>query len=800
LAKEDPVEKGRGEVAEGPVLHDPLRSPLPDFSIDDAERIAATEFGVVGVASPLVSERDQNFRIAVESGPGWVLKVSNAAEDPGVFDMQTEAMLHVAGSDPALPVMRIHPAVSGGSSTSIGDAEGRSHLVRMVTFMPGRQMDADELGLDAVRAFGVCAARLGRALRGFFHPSAGHRLLWNLRHALELREFLTYVGEPDRRRIVERVLDRFEEHVQPVFGSLRAQVIHNDVTLDNTVLDRRQRIVGVLDLGDMAHTATICDLVATAEPLVGERPDHFEALAAVVSGFHAVTPLLEEEVDVLPELLLARWTTSAVISAWRSGDHPNADYISSWDAGAWTMLTHFDEVGIEEWRSEIVGAVLRGTGDSPRAAIAIGDLIDRRRRLLGAAISPLSYEHPVHLVKANGAWMFDADGRAYLDAYNNVPVVGHSHPHVTDAVSRQTRTLNTNTRYAHGSILELAERLIATLPQGLDTALFVNSGSEANDLAWRLATSVTGQTGGLVTEFAYHGVTAVIADLSPETWREGAAPHHVATMPAPDGFRGPFRADEQGWDARYAEQVDIAIATLKARGIGPAAMFIDAAFTSDGIFTPPVTYLQGVLERWRDAGGLFVADEVQTGFGRPGSHLWGFQVHEVVPDIVTLGKPMGNGYPVAAVITRADIVDRFARQTEWFSTFGGNPVACEASLAVLDVLEDEALPVHATEIGERLRAGLTAIAERHVSIGEVRSLGLLIGVDLVIDRSTREPATELASRVVNGMRDRGVLMGTTGRSGNVLKIRPPLVISAEEADLLVERLDDVLGSLSTREI
>jgi 4-aminobutyrate aminotransferase-like enzyme/Ser/Thr protein kinase RdoA (MazF antagonist) len=781
-----------------PVSRDPLDAPLPDLSISDAERIARTEFGVAGDASPLVSERDQNFRIAVEAGPGWVLKISNAAEDPGVFDMQTEAMLHVAKTDPEIPVMRIHPTVSGEPSTSIEDADGRSHLVRMVTFMPGRQMDAEELGLDAVRGFGVCAARLGRALRGFFHPSAGHRLLWNLRHALELRELMAYVEDPGHRGTVERVLDRFEEHVQPVFGSLRAQVIHNDLSLDNAVLDGRQRIVGVLDLGDMAHTAVICDLVATAEPLVGERPDHFEALAAVVSGFDAVTPLLNEEVDVLPELLLARWTTSAVISAWRSGDHPNAEYISSWDAGAWTMLAHLDDVGIQTWRSEVIDAVRRGTGDSLRAPIAIDDLIDRRRRLLGAAISPLSYDHPIHMVKANGAWMFDAEGHAYLDAYNNVPVVGHGHPHVTDAISRQARTLNTNTRYAHGSILELAERLIATLPDGLDTALFVNSGSEANDLAWRLATSVTGGGGGLVTEFAYHGVTAVVADLSPETWREGAAPQHVATVPAPDGFRGPFRANEPGWEARYAHQVDSAVETLEARGIGPAAMFVDPAFTSDGIFAPSAAYLRDAIERWRDAGGLFVADEVQTGFGRPGSHLWGFQVHELVPDIVTLGKPMGNGYPVAAVITRADIVDRFAKQSEWFSTFGGNPVACEAALAVLDVLDDEALPSHATEIGIRLRARLAAIAERHGCVGDVRSLGLLIGVDLVADRSTRQPAADLASRVVNEMRERGVLIGTTGRHGNVLKIRPPLVISPEEADLLVERLDDVLGSLATR--
>ncbi|HYX79411.1 MAG TPA: aminotransferase class III-fold pyridoxal phosphate-dependent enzyme, partial [Actinomycetota bacterium] len=335
----------------------------------------------------------------------------------------------------------------------------------------------------------------------------------------------------------------------------------------------------------------------------------------------------------------------------------------------------------------------------------------------------------------------------------------------------------------------------ATMPSGLDTVLLVNSGSEANDLAWRLATTFTGGRGALVSEYAYHGVTSVIAELSPETWLQGSGPEHVATIPPPDGYRGPL--PDAGDDARtrYAAFVDEAVRSLGDRGIRPAAMFVDPAFTSDGIFVPPAEVLQGAVARWRAAGGLVVADEVQTGFGRPGSHLWGFQACGLVPDLVTLGKPMGNGHPVAAVITRSDIVDRFAETTEWFSTFGGNPVACEAALAVLDVLQDEELIPHAAEIGAQLRDALMGLMERHETIGDVRAMGLLIGVDLVRDRSTREPAAGEASIVLNRMRDRGVLIGSTARSGNVLKIRPPLVIRAEEAALLVERLDPVLTEL-----
>ena len=285
------------------------------------------------------------------------------------------------------------------------------------------------------------------------------------------------------------------------------------------------------------------------------------------------------------------------------------------------MLDAYRDMGFGEYQRHIreaMNAATRTDRPPPRASGSFDELVERRGRLLGSAIAPLTYDRPLHLVRGRGAWLYDADGRAYLDCYNNVPVVGHAHPHVVEAIARQAATLNTNARYLYGSALELAERLIATMPDGLDTVMLVNSGSEANDLAWRLATTVTGGTGGVVTEFAYHGVTTAIADLSPEEWKRGIAPPNIATVPAPDGYRGPHRREEPGWAARYAAHVDDAIAELDARGVRPAAMVVDSGFTSDGIFTPPAEYLQDAVRRWRDAGGLFVADEVQSGFGRPG--------------------------------------------------------------------------------------------------------------------------------------------------------------------------------------
>jgi 4-aminobutyrate aminotransferase-like enzyme len=661
-------------------------------------------------------------------------------------------------------------------------------------------MKPDELRLDTLHSFGIACARLGRAFRGFFHPSAGHPLLWNVKHALELRPLVKHIPDAARHAVVDDVLDRFEEHVNPVFGDLRAQVIHNDLTPDNCLLDPEQRVSGIIDFGDMAHSALICDFVSTVEPLMGERPDHFESLEATAAGYASVTPFLDDEIAVLPDLLLARWATTAVISAWRVRSYPeNAEYITGWDAGVWAMLNAYRDMGLAAFQRKVreaMNAATQADRPVPRATGSFDGLVERREHLLGSAISPLTYDRPLHLVRGRGAWLYDVDGRAYLDCYNNVPVVGHSHPRVVEAIARQAATLNTNARYLHGAALELAERLIATMPDGLDTVMLVNSGSEANDLAWRLATTFTGGTGGLVTDFAYHGVTTAIADLSPEEWQKGStASPNVEAVPAPDGFRGRYRREETDWATRYAAHVDEAIAVLAGRGVRPAGMFVDSGFTSDGILTPPAIYLQDAVRRWREAGGLFVADEVQSGFGRPGSHLWGFDVHGEIPDVVTLGKPMGNGHPVAAVITRADIVDRFARETEWFSTFGGNPVACEASLAVLDVIEQEGVQRNAAEQGAWIREALVELMTRHELIGDVRSLGLLIGVELVRNRGAREPATDEAGLVLNAMREHGVLVGTTGRQGNVLKLRPPLVITREEAEVLVGTLDRVLTEL-----
>ncbi len=419
------------------------------------------------------------------------------------------------------------------------------------------------------------------------------------------------------------------------------------------------------------------------------------------------------------------------------------------------------------------------------------ELLERRSRLLGPAYR-LFYDSPLHLVRGEGVWLTDADGRRYLDAYNNVPHVGHCHPRVVEAIRAQAATLNKHTRYLHETILDHAERLLRRMPDRLDRVMYACSGTEANDLALRIAQTATGNQGVIVTSHAYHGHSIAILPLSTEDTPPERRGEHVATIPAPNRYRCPV-PDSRAAD-HFADAVSAALDRLAERGLEPAALFLDTVLSSEGIPEVPEGWLSMAVDRVRAAGGLFVADEVQAGFGRGGDHFWGFERLGAEPDLVTMGKPMGNGHPLAAVVARGDLLDRFAQTQHYFNTFGGNPVSCAAGLAVLDVMEEEDLQDHARRMGAELLDGLRSLAGRHEAIGDVRGSGLFLGVELVSDRARKTPNPDLGHRVLNDLREHGVLIGLTGPGRNVLKIRPPLPFGTEHADQLLQRLDEVLAA------
>jgi 4-aminobutyrate aminotransferase-like enzyme len=418
-------------------------------------------------------------------------------------------------------------------------------------------------------------------------------------------------------------------------------------------------------------------------------------------------------------------------------------------------------------------------------------LIRRREALLGPAYR-LFYQDPVELVRGLGVWVWDAEGRRYLDAYNNVVSLGHCHPQVVQALQQQAATLNTHTRYLNDALLDYAERLLSTHHPSLDRLMFTCTGSEANDLALRLAQFHTGGTGVIVTDWAYHGVTQTTAACSPSLVTASGGPPRVYTVPAPRRY-GKTQADVA---TTFAAGIDQAITRMQADGVRPAALLFDSLFTSDGVFGEPAGFLQAAVARARAAGMLVIADEVQPGFGRIGQHMWGYQRHGIAPDLVTMGKPMGNGHPLAGLCARQELLDAFGRETRYFNTFGGNTVSAAVGMAVLDVLEREQLPANAVAQGNYFRQGLQALAARHSWIGDVRQFGLFLGVELVHEADPHRPAAEVTTQVVNGMKTRGVLISACSRSANVLKIRPPLVLERVHVDFFIEALDDCLGSLS----
>lgn len=418
---------------------------------------------------------------------------------------------------------------------------------------------------------------------------------------------------------------------------------------------------------------------------------------------------------------------------------------------------------------------------------ATANLIARRRETFGPT-SMLFYKKPLNLVKGEGVWLYDADGRRYLDCYNNVPSVGHCHPRVVDAVSQQMARLNTHTRYLYDIIYTYAERLLATFPNELSNVVFTCTGSESVDLALRIARHVTGGTGVIATANAYHGNTTTATWVSPSSASTDPKNEHVCFVAAPDTYRQPEGLAEK----KFLEDIADALARMKHNGIRPAAMIADSILSSDGVYPGRKGFLNDVAKLVREAGALYIADEVQPGFARTGEAMWGFMRHGLVPDLVVLGKPMGNGYPIGGLIAKPEILQDFGSKNGYFNTFGGNPVAAAAGLAVLDVIRDEGLPDRVRDTGTYLVAKLKDLRARHEAIGDVRGAGLYLGLEFVTSKRSREPDRRRATAIMNALRDIGILGGTCGGHGNIWKIRPPLCFSNEHADALVSGLDQAL--------
>ena len=752
----------------------------------DGERIAREIYGLAGSIGALPGERDCNFRLRIADGREFVLKVLDVASDPGSADCLVSVLDHLAEQDPTLPVPRLIPTLQGEAIGRFA-RERIDYAVCMVTFLSGRLLTESPPTPELLRGMGSTLARLDLSLRGFFHPSLSRRLAWDVRHLPELAAFGRYIESAALRDAVARVSEDFRTCL-PRLRGLRSQAIHGDCHAANLVVDEGgQSIRGILDFGDMIHAPLIFEPAVAMSELLTEGVAPLSAAADVLQGYARGVALQADEVELLYDIVAARHAVTVLVHVWRTRhDAEGSRVLDAASANAERSLQQL----LREDRRALTGAWHEAAGTSGPAAsrppatagpaTAGADPaanLARRRRLMGAG-AELFYEKPLHIVRGAGVWMYDAQGRAYLDVYNNVPHVGHAHPAVVAAIQAQTAILATHTRYLHGNILDYAEQLTARMPAHLNACIFVNSGSEANDVAWRIAQMATGHRGGLVMENAYHGITDAVAALTPGVGRP-RDPRVVTIAPPVDG------------PAQVAEAVsdtDAAIALLAERGLAPAAFFIDSSLTSSGIFDPPAAWAAALSARMRAAGSLIVADEVQYGLGRSGSHLWGFERRGFEPDIVTLGKPVANGYPMGVVVANRELIEAFQAKFGFFSTFGGNAVAAAAALAVLEVLDGEELMANALATGAYLRQQLESVAARRESLGGVRGTGLLLGLEIRGADLKSEKAR--AKRIINALAsESSVLIGYEGPNASILKLRPPMPFRREHADLLVNAVD-----------
>ncbi|MEM9594155.1 MAG: aminotransferase class III-fold pyridoxal phosphate-dependent enzyme [Acidobacteriota bacterium] len=750
-------------------------------------------YGLAGALSRLPGE-NLNYRLDAADGRRFVLKLAGEDQDEAFLTFERSVVDVLSAEGPELRLPRVVETL-GGDGVATGYGGTRARLLEFVDGTPW--CDAGPPSDARLRHLGEALGSLDRSLESMhlseIDPTiAGRSHRWDLARAHQHRDKVSLVEGADRRRILEHAFHLFAAVALPRLGQLRRSVIHGDANDENLLVDG-DRVVGLLDFGDCLVGPTVCELAIALAYGMLDSPDPLATGAHVVSGYLETRGLDGGEQEVLFPLVCARLAVTVSVAAERRRLDPSRGEWFVTEGPAWRLLERLADLDpVEAGRRLMAG--LRSEPFADLGAPA-EELLERRRRHIGPSLS-LSYREPLKMVRGRGQYLYDRGGRPYLDLVNNVCHVGHCHPRVVSSGQAQMARLNTNTRYLYDGLTDYAERLCATLPSPLEVCYFVNSGSEANELALRLARARTGRHDLMVVDGAYHGHTAGLIDISPYKFMgkggSGRAEPWVHVVPVADGYRGRHKGQGRDTGVAYGDDVGETLARLPE---GVAGFISESLLGCGGQVVPPEGYFETAYRHVRAAGGVCIADEVQVGFGRVGTHFWAFERQGVVPDIVVMGKPIGNGHPMAAVVTTREIADAFANGMEFFATFGGNPVSCAIGLAVLDVIRDEGLQQHAHDVGTRFKAGLEALVDKHELIGEVRGVGLFLGVELVRDRGTLEPAAAEADEVVNRMKARGMLLSTDGPLHNVIKIKPPMVLTADDVDMVVRSLDDVLATL-----
>ena len=675
---------------------------------------------------------------------------------------------------------RVYPDSSGQKLHEQGDA-----LFRLLSFVEGDFLADIEHTPPLLDSFGTFLAKMDLALSQFSRTAiAAKKTVWDLQYFDLNFGLLKYIKDPSAQKIVDYFFLQYEEQIRPVQHSLRRAVIHNDAN-DWNVLTQKGRISGIIDLGDMAESWLINELAVGLTYIMMGKEDPIQTAVAVVEAYHKIFPLEKIELDLLYYLIAARLCTSVCNSAYTKTIKPDSEYITVSENAAWKLLRQL--LAINPLKAKI--AFRKAAGFSKDTPKQQADLLIRREKVLSKTLS-LSYDQPITMSRSAFQYMYDTKGNAILDAYNNIMITGHCHPKVVRAGQRAMAKLNTNTRYLYEEILTYSEKLLATFPERLNKVFFVNSGSAASDLALRLASAFSRKEKILALEHGYHGNTRLGITISHYKYNHKngiGQQRNTLVTPMPKVFGSGHKDD--GTAGSFFS--DAALDSIEQNKHHIAAFIAEPIVGCGGQVPLAQGYLNRVYPAIRAQGGVCISDEVQVGFGRLGDCFWGFERYDVVPDMVILGKPMGNGHPIGAVVTTQAIADEFEKGPEFFSSFGGNPVSCAIGEAVLDVIKEEQLQENARTVGNHLKTLMKKLQAEFSELADIRGYGLFLGIE-ILDLEGR-PNTALAAHLKNSLREKNILVSTDGPYDNVIKIKPPLAFTKGDAEILSQAMWKILS-------
>lgn len=762
-----------------------------NFTRIEVQEIAREYYGLEVEAKLLNGYDELNYLLNDKQGNRYILKVGSDKQGLQAIKAQARMMNHLSNTSGADGFQRVIKN-NEKESLTILSKDGAPFYIRLLSFLDGSFWhETKKFVPELFENLGNFLGSMDLSLSGFSHAGLHRELVWDISRAGDAINNLKYINDPEKRRIADYFLLQFETEVQPKLSSLRHACIHNDAH-DYNLLVNGTEVTGLIDFGDAVYTVLINNLAIACAYTSMYVEEPLQYMGRIVKGYHEKYPLKEAETDILYYLVAARLCISVTQSAYYTFMKSDNVHQFLSEKMAWDLLQKWIRINplkaADLFRRECgFEALIHPDSD-------YGYLLDERQMYIGRNLS-ISYSKHLKIIRGALQYLYDDKGNTFVDCVNNVSHVGHCHPTVVRAMQKQLATLNTNTRYLSDIIVDYAKALTATLPSRLKVCYFVNSGSEANDLAIRMARFFTQRNDIIVLDHAYHGTSTLAIEMSPYKFDSkggsGQKPYIHKAL-SPDLYRGKYQYGDKDAGEKYADSVLEILQSLKKKKTPAAAFICETLLGVGGQIPLPKEYLKKVYKHVRDFDGVCIADEVQVGFGRVGERFWGFELQAVEPDIVVMGKPIGNGHPLAAVVVTEQIANAFNNGLEYFNTYGGNPVSMTTGLAVLNVIREEKLQENALETGNYLMELLKELMVKFPVISDVRGQGLFIGAEMVKDRKTKEPFVPQIDEIIEKMKNRGFLLSTDGPLHNVLKIKPPMVFNKRDAEEMVMNLEEVL--------